>query len=108
MGGTSDGDFTMVVERHDDGVAVVRVAGELDMATRPQLESFALEVLARLPERLDVDLGRLVFVDSSGIAALVGVQRAAKAASVPFSLVNVSPPVRRAIEIVHLSDLLLG
>jgi anti-sigma B factor antagonist len=60
--------------------AVVRVAGELDYRTSPSLTS-ELVRLAREPAvpRVCVDLARVWFCDSSGIASLLGGWQAIRA-----------------------------
>lgn len=69
MGTLSDG--PVEVERADDGSVVVRLHGDIDLATAPTVES---TVRAELPTpfaRLVFDLGDLTFMDSSGLAVLL-------------------------------------
>ncbi len=54
-----------------DGVMVVEVAGELDMATVPRLEETVRGVLDGRPRVLVIDLLRVGFVGSSGLAMLL-------------------------------------
>jgi anti-sigma B factor antagonist len=62
--------LTVRIEREDDGVSVVALAGELDLGTIPDLEGALFEEL-RIRTGVMVDLTRLVFIDSSGIGLLI-------------------------------------
>ena len=55
----------------DDGSAVVKVAGELDITTIDDLEEAVRPILDRDPERLVIDVSSLRFADSSAIALWV-------------------------------------
>jgi anti-anti-sigma factor len=54
-----------------DGGPLVRLEGELDMTTSPELESAVEPIIARKPSRLVIDASGLEFADSSAIALLV-------------------------------------
>jgi anti-sigma B factor antagonist len=57
------------IERTGDAISVVELTGELDLSTVPRLES---PLLAQLRARgVIVDLTKLSFIDSSGLAALI-------------------------------------
>jgi anti-anti-sigma factor len=61
------------VRAADDGLSlVVFVAGEIDMATAPQLESCLNDHADR---DVTVDLSGVTFVDSTGLAVLVTARR---------------------------------
>ena len=55
------------------GVPIVSVSGELDSSNAASLEAAVAPIAAEHPERLVFDLSRLRFMDSAGIAVLVGV-----------------------------------
>lgn len=55
----------------EDGAPLVKLAGELDIATTEQLESALSAVIDSGPDRLIVDARSLQFADSSGIALWV-------------------------------------
>jgi anti-anti-sigma factor len=62
--------------RHDGAVSTVRVVGELDALSAPELRECLISCAHEGQDRVVVDLARLEFVDSSGIEALlVGHQR---------------------------------
>jgi anti-sigma B factor antagonist len=50
---------------------IVHLAGELDLYNAPEVRAALLEACAEEPERLVVDLGEVVFVDSTVLGVLV-------------------------------------
>ncbi len=52
--------------------AVMRVTGEIDMATAPRLRQHVQTVTARKPAGLVLDLDRVDFIDSTGLGVMVG------------------------------------
>ena len=84
---------------HDEGGGVLRVVGELDVATAPQ-------VRARLSAHRGpaiLDLRDVTFIDSTGLRALLG---ATQGRGGPESVVlrAPSPAVRRLIELAALTE----
>jgi anti-sigma B factor antagonist len=59
--------FSLVVRDSDDGGAVVSVAGELDVATAPELA----RALAGIDGDVTVDLSGATFADPSGLRVLL-------------------------------------
>jgi anti-sigma B factor antagonist len=84
------------------GVPVVTISGELDSSNAASLEAAIAPIAAEHPERLVFDLSGLRFMDSAGIAVLVGVASKVNA----VQLRNPSEVVRRVIELTGLSDVL--
>jgi anti-sigma B factor antagonist len=77
---------------------VLHLAGELDLATAPQLDEAISSTVA---EHLVLDLSDLSFIDSSGISLLVvaiGDER-------PVTLRNPQPTVSRVLELTGLDHL---
>jgi anti-sigma B factor antagonist len=104
--GELDGDQAadIVVDTAFDaaGVPIVSVSGELDSSNAATLEAAVAPVAAAHAERLVFDLSALRFMDSAGIAVLVGV--AAKVNAV--QLREPSDAVRRVIELTGLTGVL--
>ena len=86
--------------------ATVSLSGELDMLNVEEVEG-PLRDLARLGFRdVVVDLRRLTFLDSSGIALLVRWQRLSHADGFRFGVVLGDERVRRPLEITGVLGLL--
>jgi len=84
------------------GVPIVTVSGDLDMSNADTLEAAVASIAAERPERLIFDLSDLRFMDSAGIAVLLG---AAAQVNV-VQLRDPSPAVRRVVELTGLGDVL--
>jgi anti-sigma B factor antagonist len=72
------GEALTIRVRREQGYAVVAVAGEVDIATVTRLRERLFE-LAASGRTLVVDLDQVSFIDSAGLAALVGAARRAAA-----------------------------
>lgn len=56
-------------------VPVVRVGGDLDIATVAQLRTQLLDLADERPPAVVVDLSEVTFLDSTGIGVLIGARR---------------------------------
>jgi anti-sigma B factor antagonist len=84
------------------GAPVVTLTGELDMSNADALQNALAAITARRPQRLIFELSGLRFIDSAGIAVLLG-------AAAEIDAVHVrdpSPTVRRVLELTGLDDVL--
>ena len=89
---------TIDITTAPDGVATIRLGGELDMSSVDRLETEVGRVLADAPSRLVVEVGDVSFADSSAIAMWVR-----WAGAVPqFELRDPSPLLRRVIRTMGL------
>jgi|SRR5690242_15915654 anti-anti-sigma factor len=80
-------------------VLVVRVSGELDLATAPELDArVRCEVDERRPARLLIDLSRLRFLGLHGIAVFERIRRRAVASHTDVVLVDLPAAGSRALE----------
>jgi anti-sigma B factor antagonist len=95
-------DFEVTVEVVP-GARVVRVRGELDLATTPTFEA---AIGAPDDGRLVVDLGECTFVDSSAIRALLRAARSAGDAGGSAAVVAVEPATLRVLEIAGVDQAL--
>ena len=62
--------FDLITSR-TDGAAVVRVIGELDLATAPQLREVFADLTGQGTIHVTVDLSEMAFIDSTGVTVLV-------------------------------------
>jgi anti-sigma B factor antagonist len=95
--------FGIAEEDGPGGARVVRVHGELDIATAGQLERAVLR--PREPgERVVLDLGGLRFMDSTGLRVLMRARSEAKAGRWDLYLRNVPSNVQRLFSISGVHD----
>jgi anti-anti-sigma factor len=97
----------VTVQQTSNGHIVVNLAGELDIATAPQVIGAVRSALADGPvDELIIDVDRLEFVDSTGVHALVQAREAARARGASFALRRPCPLVARVLDVSGVSDFL--
>jgi anti-sigma B factor antagonist len=101
---TRRGGVDITLETLPGGTVVVRVDGELDMATTPSLD----DALARAGpgERLVLDLTDCTFMDSSAIRTLVTGAQAASVAGGSMSLVVADEWIQRTLQVAGIETML--
>lgn len=84
------------------------VAGELDMATAAELETYVRIALKAEPAALTLDLTDVTFIDSFGVRGLVLAARRASSADVAFTVLcpYANQQVRRVLGILQLSSMM--
>ncbi len=94
--------LTIEVSRLDAGRARLRLTGDLDFDTAPQLVAAATELRQDGHQELLVDLGGVGLCDSSGLSALVVLHRAGGA----VRLSGLRPHLRSLLDRTGLAELL--
>ena len=94
-----------VSTRFADGVAVVSVAGEVDMFTSPELRQELHRLTSDAVPRIVVDLGQVSFMDSSGIATLVQALKEARPFGGELFLAAPGETVLRVLRLANLTSL---
>jgi anti-sigma B factor antagonist len=84
------------------GTTIIDVEGEIDMSTSPNFRRTLLESLKKAT-RLAVNLSNVRYVDSSGIASLVEVLKAARDAEKRLVLFGLKAPVQEVLQLTHLA-----
>ncbi len=87
-----------------DGRQVITPEGELDLITVPLLEQRLIQSLPAGDTVLD--LSRISFIDSTGIALLVSVSATARERGWRLELRDPSPQVDRLIKLTSVTELL--
>ena len=89
-----------------NGVAVITLAGELDLASAPALADAIAGAASSGAELVIVDLRDVEFMDSSGIGVLVKAHQAATQSGRRFAVVKGSPQVDRILRLTGLHELM--
>ncbi|MFA7430768.1 MAG: STAS domain-containing protein [Rhodospirillaceae bacterium] len=83
------------------GARVVTLSGEIDLQTSPQVREAVLDSL-RQGGAVVVDMGGIVYIDSSGVASLVEGFQVARRQGAAFILAAVSPAAMRVLQLARL------
>jgi len=96
-------DFDVQTEMVPGGAVVLRVSGELDLASVPRLED-VLETVSADPTV--IDLSECTFLDSSGVRVLAAAGRKLSEAGRRFAIVTSNPGLLRVLEITGVDTML--
>lgn len=99
------GPIEVLIEERD-GVLVVALAGELDIACASQVAAALDEAIAESGHEVAVDLSRLEYMDSTGLRTLLEARERAAARGRRLALLGVSARARRVIELTGADALL--
>ncbi|MEU4536149.1 STAS domain-containing protein [Streptosporangium sp. NPDC023825] len=91
-----------LTSEHADGFVVITVAGELDLATRPDLSAFTQDVIDVRPGTVIIDLAGVTFIDACGLSALIAVKRYAREHDTPLLLAGAPPVVLKLLKLTNL------
>ncbi len=93
-----------IAEREQDGVTIVAVSGEIDVATAPPLRERLQAQSASGHSTVVVDLSAVSFLDSTALGVLVGALKRCKEAGGDLPLVITEPRILKVFEITGLTD----
>jgi anti-anti-sigma factor len=96
--------LSLIVEQTGDD-AVVRVAGEIDLATARRVRQAATDAV-RPGGRVAVDMSAVTFCDSSGLGALVWSYQYAAKHDCTFAIRDPHPRVLKVIRLSGLDELI--
>jgi anti-sigma B factor antagonist len=89
----------------EGSTAIVSASGEIDLSTVGDLREAVTEA-AQECDRLRLDLSGVEFIDSTGLGGLLELRSTLRARSVTLEIVAGEGPVRQAVEITGLGELL--
>ena len=98
----SDQDAIATAIAYQDGIAVLKVGGDIDLATVPALEAAIDDALIPRPTGLVIDLSEVGFLASAGLQALVATH---VSQSAHFAVVANSASTSRPIELTGLDQI---
>ncbi len=90
-----------------NGYAKVRVTGEIDLATAPELRQRLEAVIDAGIRNLDLDLSDVTFLDSSGLLVLLAVRQSPHDKHQWLRVLNPSKPVLRVFELSGMLELMM-
>jgi anti-sigma B factor antagonist len=97
----------LAVERtSNEGVELLMVEGELDIATASRLIAVLNGAVQEALSSLIVDLSQVDFMDSTGLALLINAHRRLTRRRKGFAVVCPPGPLRRVFEMTDMVDML--
>jgi anti-sigma B factor antagonist len=97
----------MTYEVRRNGTEVRLLAeGDIDMHVAPELRKVLRQIVAEKPSLVIVDLAKVPFVDSSGIATLVEALKLLRQGTSSLRVENCQEPVRDTFDIAGLTKIL--
>lgn len=84
------------------GLLIVVLEGELTIATSPDLLEKFRGALASVTRGVVVDARRLTFMDSSGLGALIALQREMRKAGLPVTYAGFGGAPKKVLDMTHM------
>jgi len=88
------------IDAANSGTVTVELAGSLDTATAPELESQLAKVFEGKPTDLVFDLAGLKFVSSAGLRVFADSRKKLKESGGQAAFVNMQPQIQEVFEII--------
>jgi len=105
IGGIPKEGFDLAVQ-FDGRSALLRVAGEIDLATAERWGSLVATMFAKDPSSITVDLGGVTFIDSTGLRLLMQLREASIDSGITMAIVHIAEPARRVITVAGVAEYL--
>jgi len=83
---------------------VLPLEGEIDLHVSPNIAASLQMMIEKKPPKLIVDLARVTYIDSSGLAALIEGMQNVQEYGGKFALAGLQEPVRTIFEIARLDQ----
>jgi anti-anti-sigma factor len=92
--------------RRVDGAAVIDLVGDVDRRAEGTLDAAWEEATRETPDAVVLNFESAGFINSTGIALVVGLLAKARARALPIRAYGLSPHYREIFEITQLADFL--
>ena len=93
-----------IEERVDEGVPVITVVGEIDVATAPQLRECLHRVITQGRSTVVLDMLAVTFLDSTALGVLVGALKRCRESGGELYVVVADPRIVKIFEITGLTS----
>jgi anti-anti-sigma factor len=90
--------------RNRSGVAVIDLAGQIDRTSEAALQAAYEEVLSTRPSRVLLNFDAVDYINSTGIAVIVGLLAQARKGHVTITACGLSDHYKEIFQITRLSD----
>ena len=92
--------------RHRDGAAVIDLVGDVNARAEADLDAAWAQASAATPDAVVLNFEGAGYINSTGIALIVGLLAKARARAIPVRAYGLTPHYREIFEITRLADFL--
>lgn len=93
-----------VEARHDGDAMVVAVAGDFDLVLAESVRELLTRAITERRQRLIVDLGKVTFIDSSGLHVILDTHRLCRGVEPRLTIRPGPPNVQKVFELTNVLD----
>ena len=94
-----------IAQRQKDQVDYFEISGDLDFNSSPELKEKLQQAFAKQAKSIVINLKKVGYIDSSGLATFVDALKKTKAVSGKLILTDLSDAVRSVFEIAKLDQI---
>ncbi len=98
-------DFGIRTDRLDSHTAVVNIEGDLDLYRAPEFAEALTSLITRGWYHLVVNLGKVTFIDTTGVGVLIGAHKRVKEWDGSITVVNTSPRFMKILQAIRLAPI---
>ncbi|MGP4074040.1 STAS domain-containing protein [Piscibacillus sp. B03] len=99
--------MNLYIEDYQEGqVTVIKLSGEIDAYTAPELKEKLLGYLQEEGAEVQVDLEKVSYMDSTGLGVFISGLKTSNEVNSSFTLVNLQENVYRLFNITGLNDVM--
>ena len=95
----------ITIKKSDADAACLEIQGDLDFHSSPDLRKELTKLIDRQAPKVLIDLKKVGYIDSSGLATFVELFQKMKQYSGKLALFNLAPSVRSVFEIAKLDTI---
>ena len=88
-----------------NGLMVCHVDGDIDINCSPDLKKVFDKLISQKAPKIVIELSKVTYIDSSGLATLVGILKNMRSYGGKMRLAGMSPKVKSLFEITKLDKL---
>lgn len=92
--------------RHRDGAAVIDIVGDVNSTAEASLDAAWAAATGERPDAVVLNFEGAGYINSTGIALIVGMLAQARAHGIPIRAYGLTPHYREIFEITRLADFL--
>ena len=97
--------MAFTASRESSGITVVTVEGQLIVANRQDLKQLVGEAIDAGDRKFLIDFGQTAYIDSSGLGALVSINKKVREAGGELRLAGLNEDLRSLFELTKLDTL---